>query len=284
MDIRKTDLNSYTLNYRKDTEDIRDYYYKSSLKEPYLKTIMSSIPKKVDHSNKMSPIKNQGRLGSCVGFAVSALKEWQEQTEHENEVAEGKKNHRDEKYYDLSEAWIYWMSKKIDPWPDQEGTSIRCAMKVLQRIGVPTEKAWPYSDKIYGEPKSWANMVARWSLIDSYWRVSGHEDLRVALTESPVVIGIGCYEEIFSVGSDGIVKDPANPQYCYGGHAICAVGYDHSRNLIKFKNSWGGNWGDNGYGYISYNYVNRYMWDAWACKDLNVIKEMLKGTRELIGG
>jgi len=104
------------------------------------------------------------------------------------------------------------------------------------------------------------------------------------LVDSPVVIGIGCYEEIFSVGSDGIVKDPANPDYCYGGHAICAVGYDNSRNLIKFKNSWSKNWGENGYGYISYNYVMRYMWDAWTCKDLSVTKEMLKGSRQLIGG
>jgi len=284
MDIREIDSNNYKLNYRKDPEDIRDYDYKTSLKVPSLTSIMKSIPKSVDHSGGMSPIKNQGVLGSCVGFAVSALKEWQEQKEHNEEVEKGKKNHRDEKYYDLSESWIYWNSKKIDPWPGQEGTSIRFAMQVLRNIGVPTEKAWPYDDKIYGEPKSWANLVSRWSLIDSYWRIDNHNDLRVALTESPVVIGIGCYEEIFSVGSDGIVKDPVNPQYSYGGHAICAVGYNNSNNLVKFKNSWGPSWGQNGYGYISYNYVMRYMWDAWTCKDLSVTKEMLKGSRELIGG
>jgi len=160
-DIREIDLNSYRTNYRKDVEDIRDYSFKNSLSKPSLSEILKEIPVRVDHSNKMSPVKNQGRLGSCVGFAVSALKEWQEQVEHEKEVKEGKKNHRDEKYYDLSEAWIYWMCKKIDPWPGQEGTSIRCAMKVLKNIGVPTEKAWPYDDKVYGEPKSWAHLVAR---------------------------------------------------------------------------------------------------------------------------
>jgi C1A family cysteine protease len=282
MDIRKIDQTSYKLNYRKDPSDIRDYAYRTSLSAPSLEDIINTLPQKVDYISKMSPIKNQGRLGSCVGFAVTALKEYQEQKEHSQEVAEGKKNHRDEKYYDLSESWIYWMSKKIDPWPNEEGTSIRCAMKVLKRIGVPTEKAWPYDDKVYGEPKIWANLVARWSLIDSYWRVDNLNELKIALSKSPVVIGIGCYAEIFNVGSDGIIKDPANPQYGYGGHAICAVGYNDFKKLVKFKNSWSTNWGQNGYGYISYNYINQYMWDAWACKDLSVTKEMLKGTRKLI--
>jgi C1A family cysteine protease len=62
----------------------------------------------------------------------------------------------------------------------------------------------------------------------------------------------------------------------YGGHAICFVGYDSKKKLIKFKNSWGTNWGDNGYGYLPYNYINDFCWDAWAVKDINVTKEMLK--------
>ena len=75
---------------------------------------------------------------------------------------------------------------------------------------------------------------------------------------------------------------PAFPQYCYGGHAICVCGYDNKKKLIKFKNSWGDSWGEKGYGYLHYSYIENYMWDAWACKDLSVTKEMLKGAKELI--
>jgi len=261
------------LNLKKDTFDKRDYISSSTL--PLLEGQI------LEH-DLMSPVKNQGGLGSCVGFAVAAMKEWQEQQEHMREVEEGKKNHRDEKYYDLSEQWIYYMCKKIDPWPNQEGTSIRVAMKVLQKIGVPTEKAWPYDDVIRGEPKSWAHMVARWSLIGSYYRVRSLNELKKALLEGPVVIGIPCFKEIFYVRRNGVIPYPKNPNMIYGGHAICAVGFDDKRKIIKFKNSWGRGWGKKGYGYLPYKYIRDFLWDAWAAKDLSVTNEMLKGTRKLI--
>jgi len=267
------------LNYMKDPGDRRDYVIDSIV--PQMRLAIGRPKIITDHSSLMSPVKNQGRLGSCVGFAISALKEWQEQKEHAKEVQEGKRDHRDEKYYDLSESWVYWMCKKIDPWPNSEGTSIRFAMKVLAKIGVPCEKAWPYDDKVYGDPKSWANLVSLWSLIDSYWRIRDLDELKASLLTAPVVIGVGCYEEIFNVGKDGVVQDPANPDNLYGGHAICAVGFDSTTERIKFKNSWSPLWGQNGYGYFSYDYIKNYMWDAWACKDLSVTKEMLKESRSL---
>lgn len=271
--------------YRKDPSDGRDYIYRNkipftSLSE--LRDIYLSLPSSVDHTAEMSPVKDQGQLGSCVGFAVTAMKEWQEQQEHLQEIESGKTYKRKEENYDLSEAWVYWNAKKIDPWPGEEGTSIRYAMKVLNKIGVPTEKAWPYNDIDIGEPKRWATMVARWSLIESYWSIGNLYELKTALQKSPVPIGIGCYREIFYVDSSGIISYPADPNTCYGGHAVCAVGYDDSRSLVKFKNSWSPYWGEEGYGYINYDYVRDFMWDAWASEDLRVTKNMLKGVRSLV--
>jgi C1A family cysteine protease len=271
------------LTYYRDPEDERDYKFQTRL----LKTVDSvdevllSLPSKVDHTPAMTPVKDQLYLGSCVGFAVTAMKEWQETKEHKEEVLEGKKDHRKGEVYDLSEAWVYWKCKEIDYWPDEEGTSIRFAMKVLNRIGVPKEKAWPYNDSDYGKPASWANMTARWNMIESYWRIESLSELKAALVERPIPIGVACFREIFYVGSDGIVPYPANPNEMYGGHAICAVGYDDSRKLIKFKNSWGPYWGQGGYGYLPYSYINDFMWDAWTCNDLSVTRDMLKGERDL---
>jgi C1A family cysteine protease len=209
------------------------------------------------------------------------MKECQEKKEQDEELAKGKRGRK--KIYDYSEAWVYWNAKKIDPWPNEEGTSIRYAMKVLQKIGVPTEKGWPYKDVgDVGEPAKWANMVARWALIESYYRIDTLNGLKVALVDGPVPIGVPCFYEIFFVGSNGLVPYPANPNEVYGGHAICTVGYDDSKQLIKFKNSWSKDWGENGYGYLPYKYINDFLWDAWAAKDLAVTRDMLKGAAELI--
>jgi C1A family cysteine protease len=471
------------LTYYRDPEDNRDFKFQDRLLETAnsIDEVLLSIPSKVDHTMSMTPVKDQLYLGSCVGFAVTAMKEWQETIENRREISEGKPDYRKGEVYDLSEAWVYWKCKEIDYWPNEEGTSIRFAMKVLNKIGVPKEKAWPYNDKDYGKPASWATMTARWNMIDSYWRIDSLSELKAALVERPVPIGVACFYEIFFVDSSGIVPYPANPNEIYGGHAVClsadtqiplldgethniqqlsilypdkkfwvyscdvdgnivpglahsprktgikkvlkinldngesfkctadhkilsrdgeyieaqnlkindslmplykkngigdyemiynpysdewfythrvmcnnfintqekkvvhhknfnkkdkfttfkeflefkgiafnnhkvisieecgyedvydltvekyhnfaidsgvfvhncAVGYDDNKKLIKFKNSWGTGWGQNGYGYLPYSYIRDFMWDAWTCKDLQVKRNMLKGEREL---
>lgn len=265
----------------KDPKDVRDY----KLNITTFNLQGTTLPTKVDWSSQMSPVKNQGRLGSCVGFATAAMKEWQEQTEHMREVSFGKRDHRKGiDHYDLSEAWIYWNAKRIDPWPNSEGTSIRCAMQVLKKIGVPCEDAYPYSDMYKGEPTKWAKLIAKWGLIDSYWRCRGIDDLRLGLVSGPVVIGIACFREIFFVNETGNVPYPQNPDELLGGHAICAVGFNDNNKKIKFKNSWGKGWGKSGYGFISYRYINDFMWDAWIAKDLSVTRKIIqeRGKDELI--
>ncbi len=271
-------IGKFPLNYKRDPEDERDLLLTKRFEN--ISEVSLSLPVRVDHTPNMSAVKEQGLLGSCVGFAVSAMKECQEKKEHLEEIAKGKRGRP--KIYDYSESWIYWNAKKIDAWPDEEGTSIRYAMKVLNKIGVPTEKGWPYKDVgDVGKPKGWAGMVARWALIDSYWRVETLNELKIALNDGPVPIGIPCFYEIFFVGSDGYIPYPQDPTI-YGGHAVCAVGYNDKSGLIKFKNSWGKNWGASGYGYLSYRYIDEFLWDAWASKDISVSKDMLKGTRELV--
>ena len=40
-----------------------------------------------------------------------------------------------------------------------------------------------------------------------------------------------------------------------GGHVVLVVGYDDARQAFRIKNSWGPSWGENGYAWVSYDYV-----------------------------
>lgn len=46
-----------------------------------------------------------------------------------------------------------------------------------------------------------------------------------------------------------------------GGHAVVAIGYDNNRRIgdkkgaLKIRNSWGTDWGEEGYGWLPYAYI-----------------------------
>ena len=41
------------------------------------------------------------------------------------------------------------------------------------------------------------------------------------------------------------------------------VGYDDERERFNFKNSWGMDWGDEGYGYLSFHPMISDCFEAW---------------------
>lgn len=261
----------YKLTCLKDPEDLRDYRFTTNFRS--VSDLLKASPENIDYTNEMSPIKDQGRLGSCVSFATAAAKEWSEFKELQKRISEGAKRweiNRRTRWTDVSESWIYWNCKKIDPWPNEEGTSIRYAMKILKDLGVPPERLMKYNDdQTPDEPSIIASKRAFLGKIDSYWRVSNLLELKAALATQPLPIGVPVFEEFFTP-KDGVISYPANPDNIYGGHAICVVGYDDKTELVKFKNSWGISWGQSGYGYLTYQYIQDFLWDAWTFTDLLV--------------
>lgn len=59
-----------------------------------------------------------------------------------------------------------------------------------------------------------------------------------------------------------VVSQPTEEFKKYGAHAICLCGYDDKIGAFKFKNSWGAEFGDNGFAWISYDYVKRHGLEA----------------------
>ncbi|MDD5492751.1 MAG: C1 family peptidase [bacterium] len=232
----------------RDKMDDRDYLMRAYL--PVVK-----LPAKVDYTKKMSPVRDQGDEGTCVGFASTVgMKEYQEGQDYG-------------KLVELSPRFLYNECKKIDGI-DGEGTTIRSAMKVLKDWGVCQEKYWPYKPHQQDKAKSGAKDNAKKFSVFTYARVLNLQELKMSLAQKgPVVIGVEVFNGMMDA-KNGVVPLPNRRESSLGGHAICPVGYDDKKALVKFKNSWSTGWGDEGYGYLPYAYIEKYMMDAWSSVDI----------------
>jgi C1A family cysteine protease len=72
----------------------------------------------------------------------------------------------------------------------------------------------------------------------------------------------------------GEIPFPGSGDSVEGGHAMVAVGYDDTKKVGKdtgallIRNSWGTGWGDKGYGWLPYSYVQHGLAvDFWTLVD-----------------
>ena len=236
-----------TLGYIPDIIDNRDFILGNYLEK-------KRLPKIIDYTSQMTGVRDQGKEGTCVGYAtVCGVKEYQDRKEYGD-------------YVTLSPEWVYKECKKIDGIPDVNGTYIRTAMKILATKGVPRE--WCCKQKI---PCAGLDKSGERFKIAGYARISNSiESLKDALYQTgPLAVGIYIYSNMYEVKL-GILPDPEGSPV--GGHAICLVGYNDNKEQFRFKNSWGISWGINGYGFLPYSYAEKALIDAWTCTDLIVEK------------
>jgi hypothetical protein len=79
-----------------------------------------------------------------------------------------------------------------------------------------------------------------------------------ALSVSPVIAGVPWYESMFEPNSHGYVEISPNSSVA-GGHEICLIGVSVEHRIIKAINSWGKDWGDEGYFTFSWDTFDRLL-------------------------
>jgi len=221
---------NYICNVNKSPDDLRDYIYIGN-NDNY-------IPDILDYRKELNPIRNQGKQGTCYAQSVSCVKEWQE-----------KKDYGLNEY--LSPQFFYnCRSNKYDNNTDNDyGMYGRDVMKLMKNIGICSENRYPYgliehknniSKNAYEEAKC--------HLIKGYAKITTIINLKKNLFENgPCLIAF----PVFNYGKEFWIKNGPNR----GGHAVTVVGYNSYGFIIR--NSWGLNWGDNGY--------SIYKYSDWGC-------------------
>lgn len=223
----------------KDYVDRRDYVYKAPPKP---------LKAKVDLRFWTSPVEDQGQLGSCTGNALVGA--------YECLVNEQDK----QKFVNLSRLFVYYNERELEGTVQTDaGASLRDGIKCLRKWGVCKESLWPYDITQYKvKPSEFCYQEAKLRTITSFARLNNLTDVLGRLSEGkPVVIGAPIFNSIYNVTKKNpIIPVPTTGDYMLGGHAMCIVGYDLTRKLLLVRNSWGTAWGDNGYGWMPFDYFN----------------------------
>lgn len=210
---------------------------KSEEKLQALRHVPIAAPTSVDWRNKggdwTTDIQNQGVCGSCVAFATVATLE--------SRIDIACKNPNLDK--NLSEAQLFYCGCGNCC---NTGWNFPPALDYCKNTGLALESAFPYT----AGNQPCKTGLTPYVKINSWRSVLSLADRKnVLATKGPLVGGMAVYSDFFSYLS-GVYHRTSNDFQGY--HAISVVGYDDSKQCWICKNSWGPNWGDNGWFMIGY--------------------------------
>jgi len=181
----------------------------------------------------VTPVKDQGQCGSCWAFSATGSMEgaW----------AIGKKA-----LLSLAEQQLVDCSGSFGN-QGCNGGLMDYAFEYVIKNGITTEDKYPYKavDQRCKSPLPPAAIH-----ITSYVDVQSNSDpaLETAVAKGPVSVAIEADQPAFQFYKSGVFADPSCGTML--DHGVTAVGYNVDSKKVKYwivKNSWGGDWGDQGY-------------------------------------
>jgi hypothetical protein len=207
----------------------------------------------------------QGDRDVCSLFAITALAEFE--SNRHSASPKGR----------LSEEYLIWAATNACR-KDHDQAMFYEAVQGLNVLGICAADRMPYASKPDPNRKPSAAALAdseslrqrwqvewikRWSVDRKVTESELLEIKRALVAGHPVACGLRWPNTLH--GSK--LLDVPPPSQVFDGHSIALVGYEDDPakkggGAFQFRNSDGPDWGDNGYGEMSYAYVRTYANDA----------------------
>ncbi len=267
-------------------DDSRDFRYADKV------SIDENLPEKVDLRAVIeSPIIDQGLLNSCSACALSTAVELHLKSQNESfKSSIGTSRVASAMFIYYNERFIEGIVNS------NAGVHIKDGFKSLAKNGVCSAENWPYQtlplpaevgdlirqgkeqallqtlsasmednkeaiDNLLAQkPSEKAVEQANRFKSPNYHRLDtsqGLTEVRHCLANGiPVVFGIMEPESFFITPKSGMFQTPPADEFRLGGHALLAVGYDDEKSVLIARNSYGPDFGEKGYCYLSYDFVS----------------------------
>lgn len=209
----------------------------------------NELPPSVDLTGNAPAAANQGNTSACGTFATGyALMGWWAKTVGMPGAP-------------YAPMFLYSLQAEGDC--ANHGTFIEDNMDILRNFGIPSDTAYqPMQSQLdcVTQPTqaaandAAAHRVASYDVLD----LSGSKALAIAqylAAGVPVVIGMQTYNAIFNASQENwLVDQPMPGEQSTGGHAVTVFAYD--QNGLWFLNSWGEEWGWQGWAQLSWDFVD----------------------------
>lgn len=215
----------------------------------------------------LPPVYNQGHLGSCTANSLAGCFEFEQ-------IKQGLTD------FVPSRLFIYYLERTIEGTVSiDSGASLDDGITALKEVGVCPEDTWPYDiTKFTIEPNEEVfEQAASHKVISARKLETSVNSFKTMINMGyPVAFGFAVfpYMETPEMASKGLLKLPEPDEKPLGGHAVVCVGYSDTVTsedgktvgYLKIRNSWGPEWGQEGYFWMPYTYID-------LCDDLVVITQ-----------
>ena len=227
-----------------------------------------ALPPSKDLRASWWKIANQELTGSCVGWATAdSVLRWH-----------FVKNNRLKKEQQLSVRYLWMASKETDTdvnyattFIESAGSSIKAALDIARKFGVVEESVLPFggglsplTDKGFYAKAADRKIRSYYNLITSKGDKLTNYRKWIA-NIGPIAVRLECDSNWHNIGSDGILDEydrgSARPK---DGHAVALVGYTKTKFIVR--NSYGQNWGHNGFAFASNAYTEAAFDEAYGVK------------------
>lgn len=255
-------------HWKKPQGNLGDVEYKEEpLQEKYIPNPSLKVKDTVDLRKFFSPVKNQHDVGACTSFAVTSMYE-----------AMMNRNGNDDNNV-MSPAFLYYYSN-VEKGRPSGGSNFFEQFEVLGRHGICFNDYYEYNpDKLLDPPSESAiNDASTHKLLEAKQipitndndkalaLEANHKIFTSALSEGyPIGISLKVYDNL---GKDGVfILHPQDSPEAKeeGWHAMVIVGYSEENEFYIIRNSWGPDFGEDGYCYIPMAYIDDPEYIDFAC-------------------